>query len=271
MSSPSTSTDTLPPFQAPLSVDAAASRATTGALAISKAFLVSCSHWVPAANARRWCWCGHNWNVVTHLAGGLDAVGMVHDFGELRPVQDVLKSTVDHRHLDDVVPGPPASCARAAMRLGGFVYEQLTTHCGLPFSSLIREVQVVDTWPDRSWPAWRQVVRPWRFHAAHRLDGLPDGHKCGRQHGHGYMAGAVMDQGHFEGAIDIVRMLQPAGWFVRDQLHRQALNDALNGLNPTAEHLAQFLFAHFTEQLRINGIARILVAETPGTLAEYRP
>ncbi len=231
MSSPSTSTDTLPPFQAPLSVDTAASRATTGALAISKAFLVSCSHWVPAANARRWCWCGHNWNVVTHLAGGLDAVGMVHDFGELRPVQDVLKSTVDHRHLDDVVPGPPASCARAAMQLG----------------------------------------RPWRFHAAHRGDGLPDGHKCGRQHGHGYMAGAVMDQGHFGGAIDIVRMLQPAGWFVRDQLHRQTLNDALNGLNPTAEHLAQFLFAHFTEQLRINGIARILVAETPGTLAEYRP
>jgi hypothetical protein len=68
---------------------------------------------------------------------------MVHDLGGLRPVQDFLNAAVDHRDLDEVVPGPPASCADAAMRLGGWIHKQLI-HCDLPFSPLVRGVQVVD-------------------------------------------------------------------------------------------------------------------------------
>jgi 6-pyruvoyl tetrahydropterin synthase len=92
-----------------------------------------------------------------------------------------------------------------------------------------------------------------------------------RQHGHGNMAGAVIDQGHNGGAADVVRILRPAEQFVRGRLHRQALNEVLDGLNPTAELLARLLYIHLTDQLGIGGITRVLVAETPGTLAEYRP
>lgn len=248
----------------------ATTRIPTGAFTIAKSWPVSYSHWVPAASGRRWC--GHNADVALVLtADQLDPVGMVWDYGQLGPVKDLLERTVDHRHLDDVVGGPPAPCDRTALQLTGFVYEQLVTDPDLPFRSLVHDVRVVDAWPDRLPPAWQGVAGPWRFHAAHRLDGLPEGHQCGRWHGHGYEGGAQVDQGQALDAAGALRLLQPAEAFVRTRLHQHSLNEVLGGLNPTAEHLARFLYHQFTDNLGIRGITRVLIAETPKTLAEYRP
>jgi hypothetical protein len=64
--------------------------------------------------------------------------------------------------------------------------------------------------------------------------------------------------------------LQPAEAFVRRELHQRSLNEVL-GPNPTAELLAETLGEHFTGELRIPGVACVLVAETPTTLAVWRP
>jgi 6-pyruvoyltetrahydropterin/6-carboxytetrahydropterin synthase len=251
---PSATTGTLPP---------AASSTHQGAITISKGWPVSFSHRVPAPSGDRWC--GHNCDVRVQLHGPPDPVGMVWDYGALGPAKAVFEQ-VDHRHLDDLLPGLPAPCQDTTQLLADFLHARLVARAGLPFAHLLGDVQVVDAWPDPSAPAWRSVARPRRFNAAHWLEGLPEGHKCGRPHGHGYTWGVRIDPA--SGAP--MTVLQPAEAFVRRHLHQQALNEVLPS-NPTAEHLAAHLGAQFTTELQIPGIAGVLVAETPTTLAEWRP
>jgi 6-pyruvoyltetrahydropterin/6-carboxytetrahydropterin synthase len=153
-----------------------------------------------------------------------------------------------------------------ARRVAGFVREQLIMDPDAPFAALARDVQVADTWPDASSPAWRSVAWPLRFHAAHCLERLPDGQKCRRQHGHGYQIGVELDPA--AGGSPTTSQ-QPAEAFVRRHLHQRSLNEVLG--NPTAERLAEFLGARFTGELDIPGIVRVVVAETPTTTAEWRP
>jgi hypothetical protein len=68
-------------------------------------WLVSFSHLVPTASGEGWC--GHNCDVRVELTGPPDRVGMVWDFGALWPAKEVFER-VDHRHLDDLLPGLPA-------------------------------------------------------------------------------------------------------------------------------------------------------------------
>jgi 6-pyruvoyltetrahydropterin/6-carboxytetrahydropterin synthase len=131
----------------------------------------------------------------------------------------------------------------------------------------VGDVAVVDAWPDPTSRAWGSVVRSLRFHAAHRLEGLPDGHKCRRQHGHGYQVGIEIDQAATGTPMAAV---QPAEAFLRRELHQWSLNEVL-GPNPTAEQLAETLGAHFTGELQIPGVVGVLVVETPTTLAVWRP
>jgi hypothetical protein len=64
--------------------------------------------------------------------------------------------------------------------------------------------------------------------------------------------------------------LQPAEAFIRHELHQRSLNQIL-GSNPTAEQLAATLGAYFAAELQIPGVMGVLAAETPTTLAVWRP
>lgn len=160
---------------------------------------------------------------------------MVWDFGALGPAKEVFER-VNHRHLDDLLPGLPAPCEDTAQVLVDYLGDQLT-RADLPFAHLVGDVTVVDAWPDAGSRAWGLVTRPLRFHAAHRLDGLPDGHKCRRQHGHGYQVGVQIDPAATGTPSSA---LQPAEAFIRQELHQRSLNEVL-GPNPTAEQLAATL------------------------------
>jgi 6-pyruvoyltetrahydropterin/6-carboxytetrahydropterin synthase len=239
---------------------------TATAIRIAKRWPVSCSHWQPTADGRRWC--GHNFAVELGLAGPhLDPVGMIWDYGALGPVKQLLDARIDHRHLDEVLAGPPATCEDTTQQVAAFVHQQLTADTSLPFAALVCDVDVEDIWHGWLPRPWRSAAQVLRFHAAHRLAGLPPGHQCGRDHGHGYMWGAEVDPA-VGGAVSEV--LRPAEEFVRRRLHQQLLNEVLGGLNPTAEHLVWFLAMQFTQELKIPGIRRLVVAETPTTLAEWR-
>jgi 6-pyruvoyltetrahydropterin/6-carboxytetrahydropterin synthase len=105
------------------------------------------------------------------------------------------------------------------------------------------------------------VFREFTFEAAHRLPHVPDGHKCGRLHGHSYrievhvrgdvdpVSGMVID------FADIKAAFRP----LEDTLDHHYLNE-IDGLdNPTSENLARWVWK------RIEGtipLSRIVVRET---------
>jgi 6-pyruvoyltetrahydropterin/6-carboxytetrahydropterin synthase len=108
-----------------------------------------------------------------------------------------------------------------------------------------------------------------RFEAAHCLPYVPEGHKCGRMHGHSYRV-----------AIELTGDVGVKGW-VRDfgdvktawrdlhgQLDHNTLNDVEGLENPTAENLAEWIFMRLTDQLP--ELSSVTVWETIKCSATFR-
>ena len=73
---------------------------------ISKRFSFSASHIIGGLKAGHPCGRlhGHNYEVEVRLRSDtLDAAGFVRDFYELTALDDFIKATLDHRHLNDVL------------------------------------------------------------------------------------------------------------------------------------------------------------------------
>lgn len=115
-----------------------------------------------------------------------------------------------------------------------------------------------------------RITKQFHFSASHVLLGLPDGHPCGRLHGHNYLveielsAGAVDDRGFVVDYGD----LAPLKRYIDDTVDHRHLNDIVPG-QPSAENIARHLFdwcAALWPQ-----VTAVRVSETPKTWAEYRP
>jgi 6-pyruvoyltetrahydropterin/6-carboxytetrahydropterin synthase len=115
-----------------------------------------------------------------------------------------------------------------------------------------------------------EIFREFTFEAAHRLPYVPDGHKCGRLHGHSYRVGV-----HVEGRIG-----EKTGW-VRDfselscamepllaQLDHYYLNDVEGLDNPTSEVLARWIWERLRDPLP--DLSQVLVYETCTSGCLYR-
>lgn len=121
------------------------------------------------------------------------------------------------------------------------------------------------------------ITKDFAFSASHQLDGLPEGHQCGRVHGHNYLVRAEIT-GPVDGVGFVIDYgaLKPFGEYIDTYLDHRHLNDQLTG-NPTAEHLAGALLMQLRLVLKemINGYPHPLeiamsVSETPKTWATYR-
>ena len=123
-----------------------------------------------------------------------------------------------------------------------------------------------------------RISKRFEFSASHILEGLPEGHPCGRLHGHNYAIEVEV-----EGDLDLVGFVVDYGslaslrnWIDSTLDHRH-LNDQIEG-NPTAELLAVRIYTEARSALsglvgcddRWN-VSAIRVYETPKTCAEYRP
>ena len=116
------------------------------------------------------------------------------------------------------------------------------------------------------------IQKEFRFSASHQLDDLPDDHQCARLHGHNYrvllhLASPTLDEvGFVVDFGDLVKFRE----FLDVQFDHQHLNDRVpNGMNPTAENLARYLYevaSRLWPQTRAVG-----VEETLTSYAEYRP
>ncbi len=115
-----------------------------------------------------------------------------------------------------------------------------------------------------------ELVRTFKFDAAHSLPNVPSDHKCAGLHGHTYRvdvhvtgevdpdSGWVMDFG------DIKRAVQP----VIDRLDHRLMNEIEGLSNSTSELLGHWLW----ERIRPNlpGLSAVIVYETEASKCIYR-
>ena len=118
------------------------------------------------------------------------------------------------------------------------------------------------------------ISKDFTFAASHVLNGLAEGHKCGRLHGHNYvvrveLSGPLNDVGFVVDYGD----LAPFGEWINNTLDHRHLNDVLTTvINPTAENLALILASELRDQCSVPSDITVAVgvSETPKTWAWYR-
>lgn len=115
-----------------------------------------------------------------------------------------------------------------------------------------------------------ELVKSFRFEAAHALPNVPPGHKCARLHGHSYRldvhvagpvdphAGWVMD------FADIQAAVKP----ILDQVDHRLLSDVPGLANSTAELLARFIWDRLRPTLP--GLTQVVVWESDSNRCIYR-
>ena len=115
-----------------------------------------------------------------------------------------------------------------------------------------------------------ELVREYRFEAAHRLPHVPAGHKCARLHGHSFKIELCL-----YGPVD-----PHTGWFIdfgrvdelveplRERLDHHYLNEIEGLENPTSEILARWVWDRLRP--RLPELTCVVVFETCDARCIYR-
>ncbi|MGH3874024.1 MAG: 6-pyruvoyl trahydropterin synthase family protein [Pseudonocardiaceae bacterium] len=120
-----------------------------------------------------------------------------------------------------------------------------------------------------------RIGKRFTFEAAHWLAGLPESHKCGREHGHSYTVEVILAAAELSGPGFVVDFaeLDPIKKHLGDVFDHRKLNDVID-VEPTSENLARVLFDWCTATLPLPAtvaVEAVRVSETLTTWAEYRP
>ena len=114
-----------------------------------------------------------------------------------------------------------------------------------------------------------EIFKQFSFDSAHYLPHVPDDHKCKRMHGHTYIVRLYV-QGELDPKLgwvvdfaDIKAVWKP----LEKQLDHRVLNDIEGLENPTAEHLAVWIWNKVKPQLP--GLSRVEVCENPSSGVIY--
>src|ERR1700761_4644180 len=113
------------------------------------------------------------------------------------------------------------------------------------------------------------IIKEFTFEAAHQLNGLPEGHKCGHIHGHSYTATLVLSARDLDatGFVTDFGNLAPFSDYLATTLDHRILNEVLLSHDrdtepvealpqPSSEHLARHLYDSAVRILPA-GIARL--------------
>ncbi|RMG14783.1 MAG: 6-carboxytetrahydropterin synthase QueD [Planctomycetota bacterium] len=107
-----------------------------------------------------------------------------------------------------------------------------------------------------------EVFKEFRIEAAHRLPGVPEGHKCGRLHGHSFLV-RVCVRGEVDPKTGWVLDFADIGAAFRplfERLDHRYLNEVEGLENPTSENLARWIWKQLAP--RLPGLCRVVVRET---------
>lgn len=115
-----------------------------------------------------------------------------------------------------------------------------------------------------------EIYKEFTFESAHRLPHVPEGHKCGRLHGHSYrvqihVEGTVhSDMGWVQDFGEIKAAFKP----LEEELDHNYLNDVEGLENPTSEVLARWIWRRIETELP--NISAVQVRETCTSGCIYR-
>lgn len=115
------------------------------------------------------------------------------------------------------------------------------------------------------------ISKDFAFSASHVVEGLPEGHQCGRLHGHNYVVRIILE-GEIQpsGMVVDYGLLAPFGRYLDQTFDHRHLNDQVP-FNPTAENLGVWLLeileeTAMEEQWPLDRLA-VSISETPKTWA----
>lgn len=113
-----------------------------------------------------------------------------------------------------------------------------------------------------------RICRSYTFESAHRLPHVPEGHKCGRLHGHSYRLELVLvgplDAGGM--VLDFAAVDAVAAPLV-ERLDHHYLNEVEGLENPTSENLCRWVWERL--RARLPQLAAVRVSETGRSWAEW--
>lgn len=114
-----------------------------------------------------------------------------------------------------------------------------------------------------------ELVKDFRFEAAHYLPNVPDGHKCRRMHGHSFH-GEIAVRGPIDPVIgwlvdfaDLKRTVDP----ILARLDHYVLNEVEGLENPTSERIAIWMWEQLARSLP--QLHRVTIEETCTTRCNY--
>lgn len=116
-----------------------------------------------------------------------------------------------------------------------------------------------------------EIVKEFRFEAAHFLPRVPADHKCRRMHGHSFrfeikLSGPVdVETGWLMDFGDISRVVRPV---VDSELDHRLLNEVKGLENPTSEEIAIWLWKRLKPSMEL--LQEITVHETCNSRCVYR-
>ena len=172
---------------------------------------------------------------------------------ELDYLRDALLSAVapiDYSLLNDQVPVPTDE------NLARWVRNRLS----VSNASIVR-IQSTSEQVDLAHDDRAHLWRKYRFEAAHQLPNVPEGHQCGRMHGHGFEVILHVDQDIGDSSMGIDFDLIDQFWTpYQEKFHLACLNDIPGLENPTSEMLAGWL-----KRLKpgVENLSWVTVYETP--------
>ncbi len=115
-----------------------------------------------------------------------------------------------------------------------------------------------------------EIFKEFVFDAAHYLPNVPPDHKCARMHGHTYRVRICLS-GSLDphlGWVDDFATIKKYWKPLEDRLDHYVINDIPGLENPTAEHIAIWIWRHLAPDL--TKLARVEVYETPTSGVVYR-
>ncbi len=117
---------------------------------ISKEFHFSASHRLAHLAETHPCYRLHGHNYIVEIvlrSDNLNADGFVIDFHALEPFKRIIDNELDHRHLNDILPGiTSAEC------VAKWLYDRAKIH----WSELLYAVRVSET--PKTWAEYREQV-----------------------------------------------------------------------------------------------------------------
>lgn len=112
------------------------------------------------------------------------------------------------------------------------------------------------------------AFRAYSFHAAHQLPYVPEGHQCGRMHGHTFHVTlfSPIDLDDFSSCTKAHKALDQAWNALKPRISHVCLNDIKGLENPTSENLAAWIWRQLSNQVSLSSV---VVYETASSGCEY--